>query len=173
MTAGSALCGHSREPVHSSGTRTSPISIDVAIPTGAPPRNAKSASRSSGSAAASEALRRCPAPSTYSTARKADDARPYFLTNQPTPPPKVYPATPTVGDVPLKPSRPWTLAASCTAGHITPEPTRAVPRVALTVTSVSAEVSSSTWSSVTGLPAPWPVAWTTTTAPTRDALLTV
>src|SRR5262249_25777268 len=89
MTAGSAVAGHNRYPVHRSGTRNRANSIDVAIPTGAPPRNAHSAARSSSSFASSDARPRWHARSTYSTARRAPDARPYFRMNQPTPPPKV------------------------------------------------------------------------------------
>ena len=124
-----------------------------------PPRRAKKRSGCS----VGVTRRITPSPVTTSKARTRSAARPKVRARGPTPPPVVYPTTPTSLVEPLSGARPYGAASSMTRSHLTPAPTRAQPS-GCTVTSSSPLVTTR-MCPASELSAPWPVAWTPTVQP--------
>src|SRR6266540_2040939 len=117
------------------------------------------------------AVTRSPSAVTRSARTRLSAARPYLRDNQPRPPPKVYPVTPTVSEEPDTGASPKGAAARTTSPQTAPGPTRTVRRAGFTSTSAIAVVLTSSPLSA-GTRVPWPVAWTASGRSCRRAART-
>ena len=106
-----------------------------------------------------------------STRSRLSAAKPSFRDSQPTPPPSVNPATPTVGEEPVTGASPHGAAAAMTSPQRAPGPTRAIRRSGSTSTSAIWEVLSSRPPSHATC-VPCPVDWTAKGSPCSCAIST-
>src|SRR5262245_50654873 len=86
------------------------------------------------------AVTRSPSAVTRAARCRLSAAKPYRRDSQPTPPPRVKPATPTEVDEPEIGASPNGAAAAITSAQVAPGPTRATRREGLTRTSAIAVV---------------------------------
>ena len=122
-TSGPRSMGYHKMPAYSCVTGNSRSSRAVTMPKLPPPP--RSAQNRSGSSSRS-ARRSWPSAVTTSIASTLLADRPYLRPRKLTPPPRVYPATPTFPDDPASAASPCLAAACTTSDHTVPASTRAV-----------------------------------------------